>query len=160
MPAFALALGRTLGELVAFEKPRLLLTVDRSGEHHACRRHTVREEAFDQWLQLINGGQGDFDEEGFAAGDVMTLLHSLKRREKLEEGSIVLVVAGQSDEGDDRVAERPFVEDCSIAEDDALALQLVDALGYGGWGQTYATSQLRKRKPGIGGKLPHNVVIN
>jgi hypothetical protein len=90
----------------------------------------------------------------------MTLLHSLKGREKLEEGPIVLVVAGQSDEGDDRVAERLFVEDCSIAEDDALALQLVDALGHSGRRQAYATTKFRERKPGIGGKLPHNVVID
>src|ERR1700722_2820323 len=153
-------LDGTSGEFGAFEQPGLLLAVDGSGKHHAGRRHAVGEQAFDQRLQLVDGREGDFDEEGLAAGDVMALLYGFEGGEKFQEGPVVLVVAGQSDEGDDGVAERAFVEDGAIAQDDALVLQLADALGDGGWRQAYPAAKFGEGKPGIGGKRPHDVVVD
>jgi hypothetical protein len=59
------------------------LPVDGSGEDHAGGGHSIGEKAFDERLELIGGGEPDFDEEGFSAGDVMALLYGVDGGEKL-----------------------------------------------------------------------------
>lgn len=59
------------------EQPCFFLSVDRCGENHAGGGHAVWKEALDEWLQLIDGGETNFDEERFSAGDVMALLYGV-----------------------------------------------------------------------------------
>src|ERR1700677_1999788 len=77
--AYVSILDGPSGEFRTFEQPRLLLTVDRSGKHHACGRHAVGEQAFDERLQLVDRRQNDLYEEGLSPGDVMAFLHRVKR---------------------------------------------------------------------------------
>jgi len=119
------------------EEPFLPLPIDGRGENHAGGRHSVREQTLDEGLELIDGGESNLDEEGFSAGDVMALLHGVDGGEKLEEGAVVGVIASETDEGHDGIAEGGFVQQSAISEDDFSVLELVDSLGYGGGGQAY-----------------------
>ncbi len=64
------------------EEPGLLLSIDGSRENHAGGGHSVGEKTLDERLELIDGGEPDFDEEGFSPGDVMAFLHCVDGGEK------------------------------------------------------------------------------
>jgi len=59
------------------QEPGLLLPMDGCRENHAGGGHSVGEKTFDERLELVDGRETDFDEEGFSACDVMALLHSV-----------------------------------------------------------------------------------
>ena len=65
------------------EEPGLLLPIDGGRENHAGGGHAVGEKAFDEGLELVDGREPDFDEEGFSACDVMALLDGVDGGEKL-----------------------------------------------------------------------------
>lgn len=142
------------------EQPCLLLAVDGSGENHAGGGHSVGEQTLDEGLELIDGGEANFDEEGLSAGDVMTLLYGVDGGEELEEWAVVDVVAGEPDEGHDGVAEGLFVEQGAVPEDDFGALELVDSLGYGGGGEADLAAKLRVGCSGVFGEHADDVVVD
>ena len=59
------------------------MPVDGSGEDHAGGGHSVGEKSFDEGLELVGGGEPDFDEEGLSSGDVVALLHGVDGGQKL-----------------------------------------------------------------------------
>jgi hypothetical protein len=142
------------------EEPRLLLPIDGSRENHAGSGHSVGEKTFDEGLELVDGREPNFDEEGFSACDVMALLHGVDGGEKLQERAVVRVVAGKADEGHDRVAESFFVKQGAVTVDDLVGFELMDSFGHGGWRKTDVTAELCVRDPGILGEHTHYVVVD
>jgi hypothetical protein len=142
------------------EEPGLLLPIDGSRENHAGGGHSVGEKTFDQGLELIDGREPDFDEESFSAGDVMALLDRVDGGEKLQERAVVGVVAGEADEGHDRVAEGFLIEQGAIAEDDVVGFELVDSFGHGRGRKPDLAAELCVRDSGVLGERADDVVVD
>ncbi len=67
-----------------------LLTLQRRRHDHAGGGAAVREQLFDEVLEVGHGGEDDLEEEGVVAGEVVALLHGVERGEELEEGFVTV----------------------------------------------------------------------
>lgn len=137
-----------------------MLPIDGGRENHAGGGHSVGEKAFYERLELVDGREPDFDEEGFSTCDVMALLYGVDSGEKFQEWAVVCVVAGEADEGHDRVAEGFFVKQGAVAEDDLVGFELVDSFGYGGGRKADLAAEFCVRDSGVLGEHTHDVVVD
>src|ERR1700733_12588740 len=64
--------------LLSHGKHRYLLSLKRSGEHHAGRRASVRKQFLDQVFQLFHGRKYYLQEKGIASGQVIALLNRIE----------------------------------------------------------------------------------
>lgn len=70
------------------------------------------------------------------------------------------VVAGEADEGHDRVAEGFLVEQSAVAEDDLIGFELVDSFGHGGGRKTNLAAEFCVGDSGVLGEHTHDVVVD
>lgn len=143
-----------------FQKRGGLFALEWGGQDHARGGAAVGEQALDEALELRDVGKNCFEEEGVAAGEVVTFLNVLQGGEELQKGAVTAAVAGEPDERRDGVSEGFKVNLNSIAANDIQAFQLPDALCCCGSREANAAAEFGEGEAGVERELVQNLFVD
>lgn len=127
--------------------------LDGRGQHKAGDGIAIRQQGFDEGLEIGEGGGRHFEQEIVAAGKVMAFADLFEGLDVFKQAVVILSVAADANEGKDFEAESFAVDVDRVAAQDADFFHLLQALAGCGGGEADAAAKFGETEARVGLKF-------